>query len=58
MLKLLPSVMAAHWQVLKYIATCGTAFINEHTKIIKQVLGDGISISSSITMSVEKFSGK
>lgn len=51
-------VMAAHLAGIKNtVATCGTAFGNEHTKIIKRLLGDGISISSSITMSSGKIYG-
>ncbi len=51
-------VMAAHLAGLKNtVATCGTAFGSEHTKLIKRLLGDGVSISSSVTMSSGKTYG-
>lgn len=51
-------VMAAHLAGIKNtVATCGTAFGSEHTKLIKRLLGDGITVSSSITMSSGKTYG-
>lgn len=51
-------VMASHLAGIKnVVATCGTAFGSEHTKILKRLLGDGIDTTTSIAMGSGKTYG-